>query len=422
MHIAPLTAVLLATAVLAISPAHACSKGTFSTLLADSQAFFTAQATADTLLAGAGAVSYGSGGGHYGRTDRQGIYGQLVQVDHLGGPAARLLPQGTREVVVVPWDYDPACRPLAWGRSARWVSPGTRGFYIASLRSPERWAAGKPTFDLHNPGHLPYTGTERIREMGRDTAISSLLSPNQVFDLYQALPTADEVAEGKREALGALRRWVQAHPDLAKRPPAEMLLSRVLGSVARAELKEVDHPALGTWRFRLQVPGDSTYTFYARTEAYPTGRWTPSRTRPDPVSGQLQLAPAEGYSFLVAVSDDLDSLPEAVRARNYKQAYIKALALPDTSGEERAEWRGWLESSLLRQAFPDDPVIQSAAKEAFQHFGRRYRQGLPDETPARFTRGMDGVLRVQQSFPLSEGGVLLVEGEQVSRKVIQIPW
>lgn len=422
MYIAPLTAVLLATAVLASSPAHACSKGTFSTSLGDSQAFFTAQATADTLLAGAGGVSYGSGGGHYGRTDRQAIYGQLARVDQLGGPAARLLPQGTREVVVVPWDYDAACRPLAWGQSARWVSPGTRGFYIASLRAPEHWVTGKPTFDLHNPGHLPYTGTERIREMGRDTAISSLLSPSQVFDLYQALPTADEVAERKAEALGTLRRWVQAHPELAQRPPAEMLLSWVLSSVARAELKEVNHPTLGTWRFRLQVPGDSTHTFYARTEAYPTNRWTPSRTRPDPVSGQLQLAPAEGYSFLVAVSDDLGSLPEAVQARNYKQAYIYSLAFPNSSGANRAVWRGWLEPSLLRQAFPDNPVVQRAVKEASERFSSKYRQDLPFETPARFTRGVDGVLRVEQSFPLSEGKDLLVEGEQVSRKVIQIPW
>jgi hypothetical protein len=422
MRVTLMTAVVLTIVLLASSPAHACSKGTFSTSLGDSQAFFTGQATADTLLTGPGAVSYGSGGGHYGRTDRRAIYGQVVRVDQLGGPATRLLPQGTREVVVVPWDYDAACQPLAWGRSAQWVPPGTRGFYIASLRAPEHWVAGKPTFDLHNPGHLPYTGTERIREMGRDTAVSTLLSPDQVFDFYQALPTADEVAKRKAEALGMLRRWVQAHPDLAQRPPAEMLLRFVLSSVAHAELKEVNHPVLGTWRFKLQVPGGSTHTFYARTEAYPTNRWTPSRTRVEPVPGQLQLAPAEGYTFLVAVSDALDDLPEAIRARDYKQAYIYALALPDSSGAEKAEWRGWLESSLLRQAFPDDPVIERAAKEAFERFSSRYRQGLPDETPARFTRGVDGVLRVQQSFPLSEGRDLLVEGEQVSRKVIQIPW
>lgn len=422
MRVAMITTVLFAIPLLATPPVYACSKGAFSTSLGGSQAFFTGRATVDTLPAGPGAVSFGSGGGHYGPTDRRAIYGQVVRVDQLGGPASRLLPQGTQEVVVVPWDYDPACRPLAWGRSARWASPGPRGFYIASLRAPEHWLAGKPTFDLHNPGHLPYTGTERIREMGRNTALSSLLSPEQVFDFYQALPTADEVTKSKAEALGTLRRWVQTHPDLAQRPPAERLLDYVLSSVASAELKEVDHPVLGTWQFRLQVPGDASYTFYARTEAYPTTRWTPSRTRVEPVPGQLQLAPAEGYHFLVAVSRALDDLPEAVRARNYKQAYITALALPDSSGAEKVEWRGSLESSLLQQAFPGDPVVQRAAKEEYERFSRRYDQGLAHETPARFTRGADGVLRVQQSFPLSDGRDLLVEGEQVSRKVIQIPW
>lgn len=422
MRVALMNAVVLTINLLAGSPAHACSKGAFSTTLGDSQAFFTGHATADTLLTGPGAVSYGSGGGHYGRTERRAIYGQLVRVDQLAGPATQLLPQGTREVVVVPWDYDAACRPLAWGRSAQWVSPGTRGFYIASLREPEHWVAGKPTFDLHNPGHLPYTGTEYIREMGRDTAVAALLSPDQVFDFYQALPTADEVAMRKAGALGKLRQWVQSHPDLAQRPPVERLLDWVLSSVARAELKEVDHPVLGTWRFKLQVPGDSAYTFYARTEAHPTNRWTPSRTRVESIPRQLHPAPAEGYIFLVAVSDALEDLPEAVRVRDYKQAYIYALALPDSSGAEKAEWRGWLESSLLRQAFPDDPLIQRAAEEAFERFRNTYRQGLPDETPARFIRGVDGVLRVHQSFPLSDRGDLLVEGERVSRKVIQTPW
>jgi len=414
---------LLTAAVLAIhltsSPAHACSKFALPIPLGDSGAFFVGEASADTLHAGPGAVAYHSGHGHYGPTDRDAIYGQVVRVDRTGGPATRLLPPGTHEAVVVPWDYDSLCRPLPWGRSARWVSPGTPGFFIAELRAPEDWVGGRPTFDLHNPGSLPYTGSETFRGIGRHD-VSSLLSPDQVFDLYRAAPTASEVADRKAESLGALRRWVQDHADLAQRPPAEMLVSFVVNSVAHAELKEVDHPVVGTWRFTVRTPGDSSYTLYARTEAHPNGRWTPSRTPVVSVPGVLPLVTAEGYNFRSAISNDIDGLPE-FRSRDHPQAYIHALAHPEDSSAERMEWRGWLDPSLL-VAIQGDRTIERAVEEASEHFGHRLREGLPFETPARFTRGEDGVLRVRQPFPLSDGGLVVVEGEQVSRVTVHSRW
>lgn len=257
--------------------------------------------------------------------------------------------------------------------------------------------------------------------MGHDTPLTSLLSPDQVFDFYQALPSAAEIDRRKSQALASLRAWVQAHPDLTRRPPAEYLLVWVLNSVDRAELKEVDHPVLGTWRFTLQVPGDSAFTFYARTEPYPTNRWTPSRTRRESVPTELQLPPAGGYGFVVVITDRLEELPEMYQDRiRYRQGYLNALAHADATGAGGTIWRGWIESSLLRQAIPDDPRVQRAAAEAFERFGSRYRQGLPYETPAQFARGADGVLRVRQSFPLSGEEDLILEGEQVSRTVIQI--
>jgi hypothetical protein len=419
MRIALTGAAVLLLGVLASSEARACTMHTFSALLGDSQATFVGQATADTLQAGAGTVTIGSGHGHHGRTDRQAIYGQRVRIERLGGPAARLLPQGTPEVVVVPWDYDSMCRPLPWGRSARWVAPGTQGFYIARLRAPEHWADGLPTFDIHNPGNLPYTGSVRIREQHFDPAAGPLLSPEQVFDLYQAMPTADDVDERKAEALGPLQRWVRDHPDLARRPPADMILRNLVHSVARAELLVTDHPVLGTWRFRVRTPDNETHTFYARTEAHPTTRWPMSLTRVEPEPGRLVLPPAEGFSFLVAVSGAADSLP-MVRTMNYRMGHIASLAVTDSSAEN-GEWAGVLESTLLQHAFPENPVIRRAAEEAHGRFSYRFRRGLPPETPARFVRGEDGTLRVSQQFPLSDGRVLSVEGEQVSREVIARP-
>jgi hypothetical protein len=419
MRVALITILLFSISLFGMPPLHACSMFTFHTALGDTQAFFTGHATPDTVLAGPGAVSVSSGHGHFGRTDRRAVYGQVVRLAQLGGPAAALIPPGAAEVVVVPWDYNGACEPLAWGLSARFVAPEGSAFYIASLRAPEHWVDGTPTFDLRNPRNLPYTGTERIREMGRDETVASLLSPEQIFEFYRALPTNEEVAARKTEALGSLRQWVRAHPELAQRPQVQRLLGQVVGSVDRAELEEVQHPVLGTWRFHLRVPGESVHSFYARTHPYPTLRWAPSREPASALSADLRLPAAEGYMFLVAVAGTLDGLPEGGRTGVHAQAYVYALALPDTVRPQSATWRGWLESSLLRRAMPDDPVVQEADSVARERFGSRYQQGLPGETPASFSRGADGVIRVQQSFPLSDGRVLVLEGEQISSRVIQ---
>jgi hypothetical protein len=416
--------------LLIASPATACSKGSFSIPLSATQLFFTGVATADTLPAGPGTVGYSSRAGHSGPANHKPIHGQVIRTDRIGGPAAEQLSGEVREVVVVPWGYDTACRPLVLGGSFRWVEPGTAGFYIAVLRAPEHWVDGKPTVDLHNPGHLPYTGTERIREMGRDTAVASLLSPDQIFDFYQAAPFAAEVVRLRSESLEPLRSWAIARPDLARRPPAERLLDWVLGSVGETELEQVDHPVLGTWRFTLRVPGGSAHSFYARTEQRPTGYWTPSRAGPESTRESLRLPPVEGYSFRVVVASELGGLPEMIRqpddfeaaalqARTTQWAYINSMTQADSAGADELLWRGRLESSLLR-TLPDEPLIQRAAAQANERFSIQYRAGLPYETPAQFSRGADGVLRVRQVFPVADGEDFILEGEQLSRTVIRI--
>jgi hypothetical protein len=258
--------------------------------------------------------------------------------------------------------------------------------------------------------------------MGPNDTLASLLSPDQVFEIYQALPTTAEIAREKSEALGSLRAWVRTHPDLATRPPAGGLLYSVLGAVDQAEMKETDHPVLGTWRFTLRVPGGSTYTFYARTESYPTSRWAPSRTQTGRVLEEVQLLPAEGYNFRVAVSEKIEDLPDSVRDMDFKQAYFNAQAHADSTVKGTTHWRGGLQFSLLQAAVPRDPRVQSAVKEMNERFSSRYNQNLPYETPAQFTQGADGVLRVHQSFPITGGADLILKGEQVSRKVIQTTW
>ena len=419
MRAIPLTAALLVSATVAVSPAFACSKGSFFGPLSGGYAFFTATATPDTVLAGAGTVTFAAGarGGHFGGDGQRSIHGQLVSADRIGGPAASGLPSGVTQVVVVPWDYDPGCRPLPWGRSARFVAPGTRGLYVAELRAQEHWAGGIPTFDLHNPGHLPYTATTRIVGMGADTTVASLLSPDQVFDFYQALPTRGQVEQERWQALGPLRAWVRAHPDQAERAPAERLLWRVLHSLSELDRRETDHPLLGTWRFTLRVPGEPARTFYARTEGHPSTSWGPSRAAEETLRGELGPLPADGYHFLAAITNRMEDLPDLGNGPLRSQAYLVARAAPDSSAGEPT-WRGRIETTVLAKAFPGDPRVGDAARVAEQESAARPDgEELREDLPATFARGADGVIRVRQSFPTGNGAELLLEGEQVSRTV-----
>jgi hypothetical protein len=419
------TTILLLSYAVSAPPVYACSKGAFWPILPDSVAYFIGNAARDTVLAGPGTVGYlPEGMGHYSRAGNRPIRGQRIRVEKLGGPATQWLASNVQEVVVVPWDYDAGCSTLPWGRSAQWDDPGTRGFYIAKLRAREHWAGGRPTFDLFNPGHLPYTATEEIRKMGRHSAVSSLLSLNQVFDLYQAFPTSAEIERQQASALARLQAWVRTHPDLARRPPAEFLLSVAVRHVTEAELATTDHPALGSWRFSLRVPGDTTYVFYGKTTSFPVARWTRSRTKPDGV--EALLPPAEGYTFKVGIHRRLDALPPAAPRHDWiiiPQRHMSVMAKPDSIIGGKTYWRGSLSPELLQLPGLDDPRVRRAASVLSQSYSdySTSGQGLAAPTPALFVLGTDGVLRVRQTIPLGAGEELIFEGEQISRQVIYTP-
>ena len=51
----------------------------------------------------------------------------------------------------------------------------------------------------------------------------------------------------------------------------------------------------------------------------------------------------------------------------------------------------------------------------------RFDQGLPVAVEARYFGGPDGVLRVRETLPARGGGEIVLEGEQLSRRVLQPP-
>lgn len=242
---AALAAVILtATGISGVAPdaASRCSLVPIPMGRDTAATFFVGAAMADTVHAGVGTVRPSIYGGHWGPGTSRPVYGQVVRVDTLGGAHASALRSafertGARDVVVVPWDYDPACEPTFWSRSVRWVEPGLVGFYSVRLREAAHWAGGRPTFDAFHADLEPYPhgtffeagyrGTEALRARPS-------LDARGMFSLYEAIPPYEEQERHAAAALERIRAWESANPELARRYPAAEILESIRRRASRA--------------------------------------------------------------------------------------------------------------------------------------------------------------------------------------------
>lgn len=203
--------------------------------------YFVGTALPDTVLAGLGHVKKPSShGGHWGSGKKRAVYGQLVRADTLAGAGADRVRAAmarlrSRDLLLVPWDYDPGCEPTYWSPSARWVAPGLVGFYKVTLRAEKHWTDGRPTFDAFTADLEPYPHGPFFREGYRGTDAVRLrpsLSAREMFGLYEVLPIwAGQ--ELNASALEPLERWAREHADLARKYPADEILATNRGRLRR---------------------------------------------------------------------------------------------------------------------------------------------------------------------------------------------
>lgn len=194
--------------------------------------FLVGSAMPDTLLSGPGTVRHEPNPGHWGPPSERPIFGQVVRVEGLGGSDSASLESafrrlGVREVIVVPWDYDAGCQPVAWSRSARWVETASPGFYRLRVRPESHWIAGKPVLDAFAADLEPYPhglffqrgyrGTDALRR-------GPSLTPEEYFALYAVLPDRAQVARDPSSVIAALEAWERAHPAAAAKYPAPQIL------------------------------------------------------------------------------------------------------------------------------------------------------------------------------------------------------
>jgi hypothetical protein len=192
--------------------------------------YFLAIPHSDTVPASLGNIAPSTHGGHSGPGKPRAVHGQVMRLDTVGGKQDTTVRRafarnGTREVVIVPWDYDPGCETTYWDGTARWAEPGLVGFYSVNLREREHWSGDRPTFDAFLAAAKPYPHGQFFRRGYRGTdALQTRASLNarEMFSLYGALPA------GGRGVTAPLAQWRAQNPELALRYPADNIIKWVL--------------------------------------------------------------------------------------------------------------------------------------------------------------------------------------------------
>ena len=224
--------VLLALALWSSAPRGKCSPIPVAMFRDTTVTYLVGRPLPDTVAAGVGATLPSTDQGHWGTGRARPVFGQVIRVDRLGGADSAALEMafgrlGQREVVVVPWDYGPDCRPVIWGRSFRWVQSPAPGFYRLRARPAAASVNGRPVLDAFRADLEPYPhGIFFLRGYrGTDAAhADGALTPAEYLTFYSALPSYPAARENREEARVALDALERRYPDLISRYPASEAL------------------------------------------------------------------------------------------------------------------------------------------------------------------------------------------------------
>jgi hypothetical protein len=427
--------ILLVIALLSAHPVHACSLQNVG-IARQPAPYFVFVASPDTASVPAWAA----------KEDRPpqtlSAFGQIVQITRFAegtepaGPDVReALKRSNGRAVLVPWGYDPSCRTVGWGRASyRWVKSSMPAFVSAQLRPRSAWANGIPTFDVHTAylepyPHEPWLNARHFQEPPKDR--SQLLTAAEYFQLYGALPTFEAWKEAPEKSLQQIKQWLQTHPRVAKRYPANALLEEAEAEVRSAEaqaelerLRSIRPPLVGTYRLEVTVDGGASRTFYVRTRSGVSSEWT-VRPGADSLKGAERIRKRDGYTIYSSGALSSEALPASCaqgQRQMGREGYLYVLEKPEVQPDGTRLWRGKIDLRLLAGQFPSDTLLKALPELDYQRYVERSRAGLRQETPARYIERPDGSVRVEEQLTFENGRTLRIEGERVSTTPIACSW
>jgi hypothetical protein len=412
-----------------------CSIGLAPGSLSSKETVLLATGASDTILVGQGSTRPSTEGGHAGTGAPGPIYGQVFNVARFTGANAVLLSdvfheRGDSHAVIVPWDYDSGCRPSRWTRGFAWVPGGRPGTFTVRLRPDSLWVNGMPVFDAFLADFEPYP----LSPMYRDDHIrptfrsSTWLTAEQYYELLEVLPTQQEREARPDSTWHVFLHWRDANSDLSQAYPANQIRVDLANQISRIKatqlLRSIRPVVAGTYRMSLSLAGIPERTFYLRTWPHATSEWYETLTPPR-LPGPLD-EPRRPHAFLVLArgASAQDALQTDCRESRLaaREGYIHVIDPPTAVGEERTEWRGWLDVRLLAAQFPEDSALVRFSRQAFEESMRRWSDNLGRQTPARFWLDADSVLLVEQITRLESGETLTIRGARISSVVIACDW
>jgi hypothetical protein len=399
---APVMAALLTGAT--PTPLEACSKATFIDV--QPELYFVFTALPDTVEAGWSGATFGSRP----LSDMEHLapegplWAQVVRLDDVGGEAAKRLPVDSEYLIVVPWDYGADCRPLPWQRSARFLEPGEEGLMFATLRDPEHWVDGVPTADFHLPYSQPYPRQAQF-------VLRPLMSVEDAFRFHHVLPRPGDLRDDAAAAVAPLLEWARKNPKLARQGPANDMIQRHLRRITREEVRRLDVPVVGTYRFVLDLGDGVPRTFYARTRSAPTSP-TPVEPGNDWVR-ELRPPSYGGYTLWAESAPHRELLGSADYSHPGGYLYLFSGVDPDDHAARRIP--GAADLSLAARALPDDPEVQGldAALRERGVFREYIDRNLKPGADAFFVLHPDGAVTFEQRYHLPDGGVVTLHGVRI---------
>lgn len=407
----------------AASPASACSKVPVSIQRwSEATVLFIGRATADTLRAGPGDVSYGITQGHFGPAGDRIIHGQLIDVESLSSVDRTLLPLGVQRVVLVPWDYGADCSPTPWTRTARWITPGTRGIYHAELRKKSHWLNGVPVLDVYSPEYVPYIGSPKPGTRSY-TGDKPLLGVDELYDAVEHLPDPAAVKVDLLGASAPFLEWARAHRSTIERPPLSELVRTTIYTLRARKAEELGELFAGTFRFVVSITGERDREFFMRTTAMSTQNWNMGRVEPANAPDDItRIMPVNGLEILTSLASTIPALPTTCFNREMKkEAWIEAaLNQVTTSGGVRA-WSGQIGWGVVNVALEKDPVLAEFKGAWDEARATRFGSAGPSPDSRIFFGDADGITTINDEYTLPNGRRITLRGERVSKQVQTCP-
>lgn len=410
--------------------------------------YFLGRGTRDTAIAGAGDVR--EGGGIFQRpgapiADRitRPVYGQVVRVSRVGGSLGprleRAMRNARREVLLVPWGYGSDCGVGLWGGSARWSQVDAVGLFTARLRPESLWVDRRPTLDVFAAWYEPYPHGEflrsrRSRDERPDTAGAGgtrWLTAEELFELYRALPALKPVRRDAPAEVRPLEAWHRAHPELATRFPASLILNDRYHAAdfwpAVQRVRAISSPFAGTYRLDVSLAGGEPRALYVRlarkahlnahglTKSVPLPH-KPGRHHTEAVGYSVD---AHGARTLDSLDSSADGTPPDPCGITFVSVALDSVRHPDGG----TTWRGEFEPSFLARCFASDPVsvdvsdrlLAMAMKELEAEKRGRFKQR---DFPATFRLTPSGELLVEQVTSDAGRELIRIRGRRIDTEAL----